>query len=65
MFVHIVYLVSFILLRSRYFSFEAVNSHLHLFGCGYHNNHIDGASLDVRADDAEDDYVAHYVEYYD
>jgi hypothetical protein len=32
--------------------FEAVNSHLHLYGCG-------------GTDDAEDDYVAHYVEYYD
>jgi len=65
MFVHIVYLVSFILLRSWYFSFESVNSHLHPYGCGYHNNRIDGASLDVHVDDAEDDYVEHYVEYYD
>jgi hypothetical protein len=43
---------------------EAVNSHFHLYGCGYHHNHIDGASLDAGTDDAEDDSVAHYVEYY-
>jgi predicted DNA-binding helix-hairpin-helix protein len=44
---------------------EVVNSHFHLYGCGYHHNHIDGASLDVGIDDAEDDSIAHYVEYYD
>lgn len=65
MFVHIVYLVSFILLGPRYFFFEAVNSHLHLYGCGYHHNRIDEASLDAGADNVEDDSVAHYVEYYD
>jgi hypothetical protein len=43
----------------------AVNSHFHLYGCGYHHNRIDGASLDAGIDDAEDDSVAHYVEYYD
>jgi hypothetical protein len=45
--------------------FEGVNSHLHLYGCGYHHNRIDGASLDAGAEDKEDDSVAHYVEYYD
>jgi len=44
---------------------KAVNSHFHLYGCGYHHNRIDGASLDIGIDDAEDDSIAHYVEYYD
>jgi predicted DNA-binding helix-hairpin-helix protein len=44
---------------------EAVNSHFHLYGCSYHHNRIDGASLDAGTDNAEDDSVAHYVEYYD
>jgi predicted DNA-binding helix-hairpin-helix protein len=44
---------------------EAVNSHFHLYGCGYYHNRIDGASLDAGIDDTEDDFVAHYVEYYD
>jgi hypothetical protein len=43
--------------------FEAVNSHLHLYGCGYHHNRIDGALLDAGADDAEDDSVAHFVDF--
>jgi hypothetical protein len=42
-----------------------VNSHFHLYGCGYYHNRIDGASLDAGIDDAEEDSVAHYVEYYD
>jgi hypothetical protein len=45
--------------------FEVVNLHLHLYGCGYHHNHIDGASLDAGTADAKDDSVAHYKEYYD
>jgi predicted DNA-binding helix-hairpin-helix protein len=45
--------------------FEVVNSHLHLYGCGYHHNRIDGASLEAGADDVGDDSVTHYVEYYD
>jgi predicted DNA-binding helix-hairpin-helix protein len=44
---------------------EAVNSHFHKYGCGYHHNHIDGAYLDACTGDAEDDSVAHYAEYYD
>jgi hypothetical protein len=44
---------------------EALNSHFHLYGCGYHHNCIDRASLDAGIDDAKDDFVAHYVEYYD
>jgi len=43
--------------------FEAVNSHLHLYRCGYHYNRIDGAPLDAGADDAEDDSVAHFVDF--
>jgi hypothetical protein len=42
-----------------------VNSHFHLYGCGYHHNHIDGASLDACTENTEDDFVAHYVDYYD
>jgi hypothetical protein len=45
--------------------FEAVNSYPHLYRCDYHHNRIDGASLDAGTDDAKDDSVAHYVEYYD
>jgi predicted DNA-binding helix-hairpin-helix protein len=44
---------------------EAVNSHFHLNECCYHHNRIDGASLDVGTNDAEDDSIAHNVEYYD
>jgi predicted DNA-binding helix-hairpin-helix protein len=44
---------------------EAVNSHFHLYRCGYYHNRIDGASLDAGTYDVEDDSVAHYVEYYD
>jgi predicted DNA-binding helix-hairpin-helix protein len=44
---------------------EAVKSHFHLYGCGYHHNLIDGAYLDAGIDDAKHDSVAHYVEYYD
>jgi hypothetical protein len=47
------------------FLFEAVNSHFHLYGCGYHHNHIEGASLDADTCDAEDDSVANYLVYYD
>jgi len=59
MFVYIVYLVGeashFLLRRLTHF----------LYGCGYHYNRIDGASLDAGTDDAKDDSVAHSVEYYD
>jgi hypothetical protein len=44
---------------------EVVNSHFQLYGCGYHHNHIDGASLDAGISDAEDDSIANYLEYYD
>jgi hypothetical protein len=44
---------------------EAVNSHFHLYECGYHHNCIDGASLDAGTGDPEDDSVANYLEYYD
>jgi predicted DNA-binding helix-hairpin-helix protein len=44
---------------------EAVNSHFHLYGCGYHHSRIDGASLDAGTGDAENDSIAHYMEYYD
>jgi hypothetical protein len=42
---------------------EAVNSHFHPYGCDYHHNRIDWASLDADTSDAKDDSVAHYVEY--
>jgi hypothetical protein len=51
--------------KASTFLIEAMNSHFHLYGCGYHHNRIDGASLDAGIDDAEDDSVAHYVEYCD
>jgi len=43
---------------------EAVNSHFHLYGCGYYPNRISGASLDAGTSDAEDDSAANYLEYY-
>jgi hypothetical protein len=36
---------------------EEVNSHFHLYECGYHHYHIDGASLDAGIGEAEDDSV--------
>jgi hypothetical protein len=42
---------------------ETVNSHFHLYRCGYHHNRIDGASLDASAGDADDDSIANYLEY--
>jgi hypothetical protein len=44
---------------------EAVNSYFHLYGCGYHHNHIDEAPLVAGIHDAEDDSLANYLEYYD
>jgi hypothetical protein len=44
---------------------EAVNSHFHLYRCGYHHNRIDGASMYAGTGDAKDDSVANFLEYYD
>jgi predicted DNA-binding helix-hairpin-helix protein len=43
---------------------EAVNLHFHLYGCSYHHNCTDGASLDASTGDVDDDTVANYLEYY-
>jgi hypothetical protein len=63
MFLYIVYLVSFILLRPRHFLLRRW-THTFTYTVVVHSR-IDGASLDTGTDDAEDDSIAHYVEDYD
>jgi hypothetical protein len=52
-------------IEASVFLIEMVNSHFHLYGCGYHHNRVDGASLDAGTGNAEDGFVASYLEYYD
>jgi len=44
---------------------ETMNSFFHLYGCGYHHNHIDATPLAAGTFEVDDDPVALYLGYYD
>jgi hypothetical protein len=50
---------------SEYCTTELVNSHFHLYGCGYYHDRVDDDVLAAGTAGVDDDPVALYLRYYD